>query len=70
MQWKKMVDEFYKPFKKDVENTIETAERIKGERELGIDPETGKKVIARMGRLARWCKLVMQMKKKNPVLQN
>jgi DNA topoisomerase-1 len=49
-QWSKMVDHFYVPFKKDVEKTIETAERIRGERELGIDPETGKKVLARMGR--------------------
>lgn len=49
-QWTKMVDMFYHPFKKDVDNTIENAERIKGERELGIDAETGKKVVARMGR--------------------
>src|SRR3954454_20355651 len=49
-QWTKMVDGFYKPFKKDVDKTIENAERIKGERELGIDPESGKKVVARMGR--------------------
>src|SRR5215472_9920237 len=50
MQWNKMIDDFYNPFKKDVENTIENAERIKGERELGIDPASGKKVVARMGR--------------------
>lgn len=49
-QWHKMIDEFYNPFKKDVENTLENAERIRGERELGIDPESGKKVVARMGR--------------------
>jgi DNA topoisomerase I len=49
-QWTKMVDGFYKPFKKDIENTLENAERIKGERELGSDPESGKKVVARMGR--------------------
>ena len=48
--WNKMIDDFYNPFKKDVDNTIETAERIRGERELGIDPQSGKKVIARMGR--------------------
>ena len=36
--------------KKDVDKTIETAERIKGERELGTDPVSGKPVIARMGR--------------------
>jgi len=50
MLWSKMIDDFYNPFKKDVENTIENAERIKGERELGVDPQSGKKVMARMGR--------------------
>lgn len=50
IKWNKMIDEFYNPFKKDVQDTIENAERIKGERELGIDPASGKKVVARMGR--------------------
>jgi DNA topoisomerase-1 len=50
MKWNRMIDDFYSPFKKDVEKTIETAERIKGERELGVDPESGKPVVARMGR--------------------
>jgi DNA topoisomerase-1 len=50
MKWHKMIDDFYLPFKKDVDKTIETAERASGERELGIDPITGKPVIARMGR--------------------
>src|SRR5260370_41494240 len=50
MKWHKMIDDFYNPFKKDVEKTIETAERISGEKELGVDPISGKPVIARMGR--------------------
>ncbi len=50
MKWNKMIDDFYNPFKKDVEKTIETAERVKGERELGTDPVTGLPVFARMGR--------------------
>lgn len=50
MKWNKMIEEFYTPFKKDVEKTIETAERAKGERELGIDPVSGKMIVARMGR--------------------
>jgi len=45
-----MVDSFYHPFKKDIEHTLENVERIKGERELGVDKESGKKVVARMGR--------------------
>ncbi len=49
-QWTKMVDGFYKPFKADVDNTMENAERIKGERELGTEASTGKKIVARMGR--------------------
>ena len=50
MKWNEMLKDFYNPFKKDVEKTIETAERAKGERELGTDPESGKPVVARMGR--------------------
>jgi len=50
IKWNKMIDDFYLPFKKDVEKTIETAERASGERELGIDPISGKRIIARMGR--------------------
>ena len=50
MPWNEMIDDFYNPFKVDVEKTIETAERIKGERELGLEPATGKPVYARMGR--------------------
>ena len=50
MQWNKMIDAFYVPFKKDIDTTIETAERISGERELGVDPVSGKKLLVRMGR--------------------
>lgn len=48
--WSNMIDGFYKPFHDTIEHTLENAERAKGERELGIDEATGKKVIARMGR--------------------
>ncbi|HNP53422.1 MAG TPA: DNA topoisomerase, partial [Ferruginibacter sp.] len=48
--WNNMVREFYQPFHNGVEHTLETAERAVGERPLGIDPTSGKPVIARMGR--------------------
>ncbi|GAA4312070.1 type I DNA topoisomerase [Compostibacter hankyongensis] len=48
--WNKMIDEFYHPFHDDVENTLEKAERVKGERLLGEDPASAKPVFARMGR--------------------
>jgi len=50
LKWNEMIDDFYLPFKKDVEKTIETAERAKGERELGVDTVSGKRIVARMGR--------------------
>ena len=65
-QWNKMVDLFYSPFKKDVEKTIETAERASGERELGTDPATGKKVIARMGRFGPMVQIGEQTEEEKP----
>ena len=50
MKWSTMVADFYGPFHSGVEHTLETAERAVGERALGIDEETGKPVIARMGK--------------------
>lgn len=49
-KWNTMIDEFYHPFHENVEHTIETAGRAKGERELGVDPQSGKPVFARLGR--------------------
>ncbi|PSL46817.1 DNA topoisomerase-1 [Chitinophaga niastensis] len=48
--WNNMLKEFYFPFHKDVENTLENAERVKGERPLGTDAASGKPIVARMGR--------------------
>ncbi|WP_068597613.1 type I DNA topoisomerase [Vaginella massiliensis] len=48
--WTKMIDRFYKQFHSTVEDVQENAERATGERELGIDPASGKKVYARIGR--------------------
>lgn len=49
-QWNKMIGTFYKPFKAQVEETLENADREKGERLLGVDPKSGKNVYARIGR--------------------
>jgi DNA topoisomerase I len=49
-EWQKMVNGFYRPFHKEVEETLETAERATGERFLGEHPETRKPVFAKMGR--------------------
>lgn len=48
--WTKMIHEFYDPFHKNVEDTLEHSDRATGERELGVHPVSGRKVIARIGR--------------------
>jgi DNA topoisomerase-1 len=48
--WTDMIRSFYDPFHQNVTHTLETSERATGERELGIDPKTGKRVSARIGR--------------------
>lgn len=49
-QWHKMIDSFYHPFHENVAHTLEHAERAKGEHHLGEDPQSGKPVVARLGR--------------------
>lgn len=48
--WRKMLKRFYTPFHKTIGTVSETAERATGARELGLDPSSGKKVYARIGR--------------------
>ena len=50
MDYHEMLDEFYHPFHKNVEETIEKSERVSGERILGVDPNTGKQISVRMAR--------------------
>jgi len=50
VEWTKMIHDFYKPFHANVEDTLENSERASGERELGIHPKSGRKIIARIGR--------------------
>lgn len=48
--WNKVLKEFYNPFHEVVEDTLENADTVSGERSLGDHPETGLPIIARMGR--------------------
>jgi len=50
IEWQDMLRDFYTPFHTEVENTLETAERVSGERSLGNHPDTNEPMIARMGR--------------------
>ncbi len=48
--WINMLNDFYHPFHKNVEDTLEKAERATGERILGKDEESGRTVLVRMSR--------------------
>jgi len=50
LDWTKMLDNFYKGFHERVEDVVENSERNTGERILGDDPKTGRKVLVRIGR--------------------
>jgi DNA topoisomerase-1 len=50
LSWTKMLQEFYKPFHKTVEETEKHSERASGERILGVDPKNGRTISVRIGR--------------------
>ncbi len=50
IDWTHMLKDFYNPFHKDVEKTIDNSERASGERLLGVEPVSGKNVYVRIGR--------------------
>ncbi len=56
-EWTKMIQAFYTPFHKDVENTMEHADRANTNRDLGIDPDSGKLVSVRIGRFGPFVQL-------------
>ena len=48
--WQEMLEDFYGPFHSSIEKTIEEAQRVKGRRDLGTDPESGFTVLTQMTR--------------------
>ncbi|MBK9590729.1 MAG: type I DNA topoisomerase [Crocinitomicaceae bacterium] len=66
VKWTKMIADFYKPFHKSVENTLEHSERATGERLLGIDPVSGKNVYARIGRFGPMIQIGEQNDEEKP----
>jgi DNA topoisomerase-1 len=48
LNWRTMLQSFYKPFHERVEQTLEQSERFTGERILGKDPESGRTLLTRM----------------------
>jgi DNA topoisomerase-1 len=50
LKWTGMLHEFYVPFHKTIEKTLENKDRKTGVRTLGNHPETGEPITVRMGR--------------------
>lgn len=48
--WNKRISDFYKPFEKEVEKALEDKSHNNAERILGTDPQSGKVVLARIGK--------------------
>ena len=57
VEWQSMIGTFYEPFHTNVEKTLKESERNRGERELGIEPQTGEKVSVRIGRFGPMAQL-------------
>jgi DNA topoisomerase-1 len=58
LQWQKMIENFYKPFHKKVSKT-ELVERssVGKSRGLGVDPKTGKKIYAKLGKFGAYVQI-------------
>ena len=50
-EWEKVIKEFYKEFEPEVEGVLKSrSEHKAGEREIGIDPKSGRPIYAKIGR--------------------
>ena len=50
LKWDKVIADFYGPFHKEVEESLQDREHTRSERLIGIDPASGKPITARIGR--------------------
>jgi DNA topoisomerase-1 len=49
-EWNQIIKAFYGPFHKKVTESLESKEKVKGEKLLGVDPASGKNVFVKIGR--------------------
>jgi DNA topoisomerase-1 len=58
LNWKKMIDNFYRPFHKKVTATEKVERSSVGKtKELGVDPKTGKNVYAKLGKFGAYVQI-------------
>ncbi len=66
-KWKETLQTFYKDFHPKIEDVQENADRANGERTLGTDPKSGKKMIARIGRFGPMVQIGEQDDEEKPI---
>ncbi len=68
VKWQKMIEGFYRPFHKTVTKTelVERSSVQNKSRELGVDPKTGKKVYAKLGRFGAYIQVGENPEDGNP----
>ena len=49
-EWRKVIDKFYVPFHKNISETQKNSHRTTGSRLIGVDPQSGKNLYAKIGR--------------------
>ncbi len=50
IEWTKIIDKFYKTFHSAIKETLEKAEKVTGQRLLGVDKETGKNIYVKLAK--------------------
>jgi DNA topoisomerase-1 len=68
LKWQKMIEQFYRPFHKTVSKTelVERSSVQNKNRELGVDPKSGKKVYAKLGRFGAYIQIGENPEDGNP----
>ncbi|MCZ8356016.1 MAG: type I DNA topoisomerase [Cyclobacteriaceae bacterium] len=58
LEWRRMIDNFYKPFRKTITKTEKIERSSVGKsRELGVDPKTKKMIYAKLGKFGAYVQL-------------
>jgi DNA topoisomerase-1 len=58
LEWKKMIDDFYNPFRDKVTQTEKVERSSAGKnRELGVDPKSGKNVYVKLGKFGAYAQI-------------
>ncbi|MBA5247273.1 type I DNA topoisomerase [Marnyiella aurantia] len=66
-RWKEVLQGFYSDFHPRIEDVEENADRANGERILGVDPKSGKNVMARIGRFGPMVQIGEQDDEEKPI---